>query len=97
LNEPLHNSLQDRNLDVYPTDELKKLVSILSRYIVIVIIRYRRIEGLIDIKQKLQRLEKRNKTHRIILDSINKKLRNENFCESEDVVEAEKKEAWILL
>jgi valyl-tRNA synthetase len=82
------------NLDVTLTDELKKLgkfksvTSVINNYQV-----YIKVEGLIDIKQETQRLEKEIKRTESFLGSINKKLRNENFLKkaSEDVVEGEKK------
>ena len=82
------------NLDVTLTDELKKLgkfksvTSVINNYQV-----YIKVEGLIDIKQETQRLEKEIKRTESFLDSINKKLRNENFLKkaSEEVVEGEKK------
>jgi len=82
------------NLEVVLPDEFKKLgkfksiASVTNNYQV-----YIKVEGLIDIKQERQRLEKEIKRTESFLDSLNKKLSNENFLRkaSEDVVEAEKK------
>ncbi len=82
------------NLDITLTDELKKLgkfksiTSVINNYQV-----YIKVEGLIDIEQEKARLEKEIKRTETFLDSLNKKLSNENFLKkaSEDIVEAEKK------
>jgi len=82
------------NLEITLTEELKKLAkfksitSVTNNYQI-----YIKVEGLIDIDQEKARLEKEIKRTESFLESLNKKLRNENFLKkaSEDVVESEKK------
>ena len=81
-------------LEVTLPEELKKLgkfksiTSVINNYQV-----YIKVEGLIDIEQEKARLEKEIKRTESFLESLNKKLSNENFLKkaSEDVVENEKK------
>jgi valyl-tRNA synthetase len=80
-------------LDVIPSSEFEKqpkfksITSVVGSYQV-----YLRIEGLIDIEQEKMRLSKEIERTRTYLDSLDKKLNNDNFLKkaSKNVVENEK-------